>query len=404
MLTSQKRKRLKGELLWVVMGTLLTMIGGLLTIKILSNLLSVEDFGRYALLFSLVSFLVAVLFTPLGQVTLRFAIIAQNDGGLGSYIALQNRVFAVISALSMLALGLAGLWFGMAGFLAMLALALAMGLQVVQQYLLMAFRQRRQNAIAQLVGAVARPLLVFLAIYFVQNDEISAVYGLALGFFAIAGVQYFYLASLPATRGRLSFGGAEMARYGGTYFLIGLVTITVFIADRWVLSAMGSLEQVAIFAALMQVALAPVAFSHAVLTRLAAPIFFAADGVQQPRQFRQLLLVWGGLCALVLMVTAAFPVLIVALLTNAQYAQYAYLMPWMVLGLILERTAQILEMKGSLRLKTSGYRLPRLLVVVLVPTLEMLAFYLWGFNGLVAGLVMGTFIGVLGAASVNRNI
>jgi O-antigen/teichoic acid export membrane protein len=164
---------LKRELLWVIAGTLLTMVGGLLTIKLLSNMLSIEAFGRYALLFSVVTFLVAVLYTPLGQVNLRFAIIAQKDSALLGYLALQRRIFIVISGLSLLSLAGAGFWFGQSGFWAMLALTLAMGVQVTQQYLLMAFRKRRENGIAQLVGAVTRPAAVFLAIYLAGSDEVN---------------------------------------------------------------------------------------------------------------------------------------------------------------------------------------------------------------------------------------
>ena len=377
------------------------MVGGLLTIKLLSNMLSIEAFGRYALLFSVVTFLVAVLYTPLGQVNLRFAIIAQKDSALLGYLALQRRIFIVISGLSLLSLAGAGFWFGQSGFWAMLALTLAMGVQVTQQYLLMAFRKRRENGIAQLVGAVTRPAAVFLAIYLAGSDEVNAIYGLALGFLSITVVQIFYARKLPAETGELSFGVPNIAKYGGTYMLIGLVTITVFAADRWVLSLNGSLAQVAIYAALMQVALAPVAFSHAVLTRLVAPVFFKTG---RAGQFRLLLLVWAGICVVVLGAAVAFPVLIVTILTNAEYAQYAYLLPWMVAGLMLERTAQVLEMKGSMQLRTGIYIAPRVAVVILVPVLELLVFHYWGFDWLVAGMVSATLIGAIGAAWANRRL
>ncbi len=418
----QKHSSIGAEFGWVMAGQLLSMIGGLVTIKLLSNLLSKAEFGVYALLFAVVSFLSSVLYTPLGQVNMRFLVLAQQGGFARRLKSEQFTLLLLISVLSVLVLVPAAFMLktytgaGFQTYLALVLLALAMGIQSSQQFQLMAFRLRREASAAQMIGAIARPLAVFGVIFLSGENALSATYGLALGFFVLALAQSHFLAppwkaAIEADKQQKSqdetshTGYRDYLSYGSVYALIGLVTIIVLSADRWILSFWGSIEQVAIYAALMQVALAPTAFGFGVLNRAAGPIFFKSSDSskqQQVHQFRLLLYFWIGACLVMFLFTWLFHYYIVLLLTNSSYAVYSYLLPWMVLGLLLERTAQVLEMKGSMMLKTGIYVFPRLLIIALVPLFEFVFLYYLGFDWLVIGLVCATATSLFVIALVNH--
>jgi len=268
-----------------------------------------------------------------------------------------------------------------------------------------------------MAGALARPLGAFLCILWLGEKPVYALFGLAFGFSVLAFIQHRYLAGIwrsgranskPASQSSkvdtAAMRPARILSYGFTYALIGLVAITVLAADRWVLSIFGSLEQVAIYAALMQIALAPVALGHAVLARLATPIIFGGQDLPakvKKQRFRLLVLVWVAICAVIFVVTNLLHYQIVLLLTNESFAEYSYLLPWMVVAMLFERTSQMLEIKGAMLLKTHLYILPRLGLVIAIPVLEYLFFSVYGFDWLVVGLVVATGAGMVVTSIIN---
>ena len=419
----KKYSSLGVEFMWVIFAQLFSLIGGLITIKLLSNILSKSEFAIYALLFSLVSLLGSVLFTPLGQVNMRFIILAQQGGFVKRLKKEQTHLLILISLVSLIFLipciylftEYVDSWGKM--YLGLALLSLTMGFQAMWQFQLMAFRLRRETSIAQIIGAIARPLAVYLFLFIFGTDSISAIYGLAFGFAALAFAQCYFLR--PAWKSAIELnrnqreaksektvtGFKEYLSYGSVYSLIGLVTIIVLSADRWILSFSESLEKVAIYAALMQVALAPTAFSFAIVNRLVSPIYYKTKDKphhEQIKQFRSLLSFWMGISGTVLLVTWLFHSQIVTILTNEEYAQFSYLLPWMVLGLLFERSAQVLEMKGSMLLNTKIYIIPRLLTILFVPVVEYVFLHFLGFDWLVIGLVVGTTFSLFSIVFVNK--
>ena len=75
----------------------------------------------------------------------------------------------------------------------------------------------------------------------------------------------------------------------------------------------------------------------------------------------------------------------------------------MVLGLIIERTTQVVEMKGALHLNTRIYLLPRASLILAVPLLEYLLWARFGFDWLVIGLVAATSIGLVTILLLNAH-
>lgn len=415
---------IRQELVWVVVGMLMSMVGGLLTIKILSNMLEKDAFGLYSLLFSIVSLLVSVLFTTLGQINLRYIFIARKAGLVGEFRVIQKRIFIGMLIASAVVLAPCVYWFGgvegnrIQAYIVLLLLTFMMGNQIAQQYMLMAFRLRKEISFSQIAGAIARPVGVYLCIIWLGRDSLFALYGLVFGFAVLSVAQYYYLSrqwkilgddqAQPAAKPEGEMNALRPAgylSYGFMYSLVGLVTITVLAADRWVLSFSGSLEQVAIYAALMQIALAPTAFGHAVLTRLAAPIYFGLKDHSkdiQTSRFRLLLLFWLTICITIMIVTVLFHTQIVRLLTNDSFATYSYLLPWMVAAMLFERTTQVLELKGALMLKTHVYIVPRIGLVIMIPLLEYLFLKSFGFDWLVIGLVIATGGGMVATLFINH--
>lgn len=420
---------LSKEISWVIVAQLCTLIGGLLTFKLLTNILPQEDFGTFSIMFSLASLLVALLFTPLGKLNVRFVVLAQQSAALPTFHADQHKMAAAIVIASAVLLIPLSVYLaqvsstGLAAYASTLLLTVAMGYQAVQQHQLMAFRLRAAAGISQLIGAISRPLCVVLGTLFVGLSGSSAALGLAAGFAILVLCQHIALRgtwthsettdanpqAIEDNQADIAFK-SQMSRYNAysTYgffqITTGAVMAVTLYTDRWLLSVAGTMDQVAIYAALMQVALAPTAFLFAILTRFWSPIYFATRNhspKEQEKRFRLLLTSWAGAVSVTMGVTMISHHFLVRLLTSDTFAAFSHLLPWMVAALLIERTAQVLEMKGALLLKTKVYFVPRLSLIAIVPISEYICFKTLGFDGIAIGLVCATTALLVITAFVN---
>lgn len=420
-MVARGRKQL-GEFLLVALAQVAMMIGGFATIKILSNVLDLREFGIYSLLLSVATFAVAVLFVPIGQLNMRFITRESQTGPLKDFYAHQVALIYGGLALSFLAAAICLLlmptkdinsWFA---FASLFTLIVFMGLQSTQQFELMAFRKRREGSIAQLIGAVSRPLFAYLAMVALGFDAVAATAGIAIGFAILCLVQFCQLRPVrrqhlekeqgkDGSRHRMA-DNRDYLNYCLFFSLQGAVSLVLLNADRWVLGGLDSIENVAIIAALMQLSLVAISFSYAVLSRYAAPIYFAtehnSDETQSGRHMRHMLVGWLVVCVAIIAISFQLHRPFVRLATNDTYANFSYLLPWMIIGLALDRTAQLLELEGGLKLRTNAYVAPRLIMIVFIPLAEIFFYWIYGVAGVVVGMIVGALASLGATIAVNK--
>ncbi len=83
------------EASWVATGQALSFLGGLIGIKLLTNVMSPESYGELALGLSIAGMVNMFLFGPLGQVVLRFHSICNEKGILDSYSRVLIRLLGL---------------------------------------------------------------------------------------------------------------------------------------------------------------------------------------------------------------------------------------------------------------------------------------------------------------------
>lgn len=430
---AKRYRGLASEFGYVALAQVFMLIGGLLTIKLTSTLLDKAEYGLYLLLFSVASLLVACLYLPLAQISLRFLIEEKRNSRFDIFYRKQRVMFWVVVAVTAIVSlpfviylsRYSGDWSLPYGLVFILTVGL--GLQSVQQYQLMAYRLRKSASVAQMVGAISRPLGVVVAIWLLGPKAVYAILGLAVGVAILSLTQFVVLrAPLKASSApngsdvsehnaeaqpelleepaRTASGYRDYISYGFFHALIGILAAVFLSADRWILSFEESLELVAIHAALMQISLAPVGFAAAILTRLAAPIYFASRTMpvkEQEKRYGLILILWMVMCAGILLLGILFHGFIVRVITNETFTEFSYLLPFMLFAFLLERSAQVLELKGSLLLQTKYYAWVRAVTILLIPILEYAFFKIFGFHGLVAGLIVAAVINFILVLVIN---
>ena len=94
--------RIGSEASWVFGGQIGVAIGGLVGIKVLTHLLSPDEFGRFSIASTVILFVGANIFGPLGQGLMRYWSIVQDRNDLDNYIFISRKYIRLLLLFSIL--------------------------------------------------------------------------------------------------------------------------------------------------------------------------------------------------------------------------------------------------------------------------------------------------------------
>ncbi|MBI3526323.1 MAG: oligosaccharide flippase family protein [Betaproteobacteria bacterium] len=374
------------ELLWVVTGQLLTLLLGMVTLKLLTTLLGPQDYGRFALGLTLAGTLNLFIYGPMGHAVARYFHICSSRGTSGDLERLVSILLRGSAAIIFLGGIVATLWVSSGaerswGMLLFLALGYGVSSGTLSVYLadLNTRRERQTYALLQSADALLRLAgAVVLAIVVGVKDSAgdAAMAGFLLGSLASLLIVRFLQkkSSPPVTRGwRELFGAGALGReFGGYAFSITLFAIPAIFAsygDRWIIQQTLSIAQVGFYVALAQIANAPANLMLAVFSQTINPIIFQRAGdsssIEAMRSSRhqlyRALLLLAFLLALVTGVSYVFGEWIVVILTSPDFAPYAGLLWVLVLAAAIFQIAQALAAEAFLYNRPFLLFLPKML-------------------------------------------
>lgn len=369
------------EAAWVFFGQGLAFLGGLLGIKLLTNLMPPENYGELALGMSIAGVVNLFLFGPLGQVVLRFFAACRERGDIAGYsrvlLRLHRRATLFLTAACLPISFLLGVGWGWAWaslFAVALLFGIFSGVQGSFSSLLSALRDRRTGALTQGLDTWLRLGLAAMFVAFVGGRGHWAIVGYAFGSLMVIAIQIrvlrrhgFHKERSDKKEVRDDDLQAEFLAYGLPFMAFaGLASVSQY-ADRWLLQSSWGAEAVGIYAAMLQIASAPIAFLMGIATQLIIPVVFARSGnldnQNRTRSSQDLLsrsvLMVGMLYAVVTLVAYLWGETLIALLTNASYARYASALWVIVLSQALFNLAQFMVAMGLNLNRPRAYFVPK---------------------------------------------
>jgi O-antigen/teichoic acid export membrane protein len=376
----------RGEILWVVLGQLLAFSGSFVGIKLLTNIMGPESYGRLALGMTIAGLLNLFAYGPLRSAVLRFYSVYREKGQLNVYFCVIRKAHGlcavIISGLTGLVTVFIYVWAGLEWALLVLMAALlgmASGLNSSLTSIQGALRERRVVALHQGADAWLRPVLAVVALYLVRNTGYSALIGFLIGTVLVSLSQGIWAFSNTEVRGhwRCRTPPETVVRenlrmfyaYARPFVLwAGIATVSSY-ADRWILQVLYGTEKVGIYAALYQIANAPIALLAGMINQFSEPIIFERAGVMHStlqaesstRLLHQTLIV-SSLCMLAMTVgTYFFSEPLVRLVTSEAFVGQHSVLWVMVLGLSLFSVGQMLSTKGLCFNQPGVYVFPKFL-------------------------------------------
>ena len=400
--------QVRREMLWVVIGQILAFSGGFAGIKILTNVMRPEDYGQLALGMTIAGLMNMFVFGPISQIVIRFFSAYHERNELSLYFYLLKKAHKVsIVFLITLAIIVGAFVYILAGsewsLLVMMASLFGVVTGVNGSYLSLqsAIRQRKVVALHQGADAWLRPVLAVSALYLFTNSGYSALLGYLLGTFIIILSQrlfalqnndirsHWYGKSPDKNVERNCF--KEFFAYGSSFTAFAVFAAISMYSDRWILLGLFGEREVGIYAAIYQIANAPLTLLIGMVYQLMVPIIFERAGamtfVYQVESSTQLLrltiMISSFMMLIVVLITFYWSESLVQILTTESFAQYHQSLWVITLGLCFHNIAQILFLKGQ------NYKKPR----IYLPA--------WALRSIVfifIGFIFTKYFGIIGMA------
>lgn len=395
-----KRHRLFREGGWVALGQVLSAAAALISIRIMTELLSPEEFGRLTLLVGAAALALGLVSTPRLQAVIRFYPEWRNRDRLWLLRevaeSLVHSVVLVAALLISVSGGIVSLFSGEAWHLGVLIAALLIvdALHAFELAFLNAARRQRAAALIQTANAWARPLVAIGAAWMFGFNAEAALIGYTIGSGLILILSRFLVrfeGTTPEQRALKPFETEDRLEISKAIkrYALPLAPLAIFgwlsgMGDRYIIAGILSLQEVGLYAAAYGLASRPFLMLSAIVEQTLRPVLqnAIADGKRDRiylAKKRMLSISIAGATAGV----AAFVLIndfAASIFLAPEYRSAAALMPWIALGYGLLCTASVFT-RFCYAFDATKYVLTLTLwgsligVVVLIPSAKMYGLY-----------------------------
>ena len=421
--------QLRHELAWVVAGQTLAFLGGFAGIKLLTNAMGSEGYGRLALGMTIAGLLNMFIYGPIGQVVSRYFSVYRERGDLDIYFFVLKKAHIAAGALLIICTVAAGVlvrwWFGMDWALLVVAASLfgiVGGINSSFLALQGAIRQRKIVALHQAADTWARPALAIFGLWVLGNSAPSAFVGFIAGTLLVTLSQGVFALRSSQIRAHwhAEHGKAIQWQPASREYFAYASSITVFAgfaaismyADRWVLQGLFGESEVGIYAALYQIGNAPVTLLIGLISQFFVPIIFDRAGsmtktlqaVSSSRLLNQVVIVCVILLAPIVVTTYFFSEPVVRILTNAEFSKHSEVLWVIVTGVALFNIGQLLSIKGLNFGRPDIYFFPKAVQAFMFLMLMYLLVNRYGLVGVAMALSGSSFLYLLMVIRANRRL
>jgi O-antigen/teichoic acid export membrane protein len=425
----ERRSHLRSEIIWVLVGQALVLSGGFIGIKVLTSILGPARFGQLALGLTIAGFLHMFVYGPIEQVVLRFVSVCNERKELtpffslirGTHQSVGIMLLVLIALISVMTGAFVGReWACVVGVSSLLGIV--SGVNATFSSIQSALRQRKVVALHQGADVWLRVVLAICALYFFSNTAFIALLGFLCGTILIVVSQQCFVMRHGLIKA--AWSGAkpdkaqceslrqELFRYGKPFLLFGLFGIVTSYADRWIILGFSGEAAVGGYAAIYQIANAPIAVFAGATNQLMVPVIFERAGSVQTiaqassssRLLYQTCLLYGAGMFMITGIAYLLGEQIVTFVTTAEFATYHSLLWVLTLSLALSSIGQLLVMKGLSYKRTQNYIIPKLLQTVVFLAFACVLLIMMGLQGVAWALCIASAIYLVTVHVVNQRI
>lgn len=399
-------RRLAKEGSWIVVGQIITVLGSIVLVRVLTEHLNTAQYGQLSLGLTVTGLVNQVVLGGIGNGIGRFYSIAAESEDFGGYLhaSRQLYVYATMVVVTISLILLAGLlWLGYSAWIGLVAATLVFSILSGYNSALSSIQNAaRQRAIVAFHAGLDAWLKIGLAIgvmFWLGASSSAVVIGYAISSLIITISQLVLLRKTISQQQELSKQNhkwlPQMWEYSLPFSTWGLFTWGQQVSDRWALQAFASTVDVGQYAVLFQLGYTPIALLTGLVVSLLGPILFqrSGDATDKARNANVHGLTW-RITYISIMVTFfgfVFTYLmhewLFRLLVASEYRGSSYLLPWVLLAGGLFASGQILSLKLLSEMKSSAMTIIKISTALIGIFLNVTGAAIAGIKGVVFSLV-----------------
>jgi O-antigen/teichoic acid export membrane protein len=204
----------------------------------------------------------------------------------------------------------------------------------------------------------------------------------------------------------------ELVEFGRPFIYFAAFGIVSTYADRWIIFGVLGAEAVGRYAAIYQLANAPVVLAVGMMNQFVVPVIFdraggvatAAQSMQSTQLLYQVIGVFSAILIILVGVAYLFSEFFVGLVTAPEFVAYHHLLWIVVMGVGTFQLAQLLVLKGLSHNMTEEYVVPKLVQAVVLVLLLVLLTNAIGVVGVAWALFGSSAVYLCTVVWVNRKI
>lgn len=392
---------------WVILGQVLLIVGSLIGVRLLTEVLTPNEYGKLALGMTISTFVNQIILGPLGQGIMRFYSPAMEKKDIGGYLYDVKRLVwlatliifcIVLVAVIALLISKQHQWIPLT--VSSLVFASISGYNSILSGIQNSARQRSVVALHQGIEPWFRLFFAMILISCLGSNDVSAMIGYTLGVVIVVSSQLVYFLRLSSgidhwVNSRNSWG-EKIWEYSCPFSIWGGFTWVQIASDRWALGLFRTADEVGMYTALLQLGYYPISVATGIAVQFLAPIFFqkAGDGNDEKRNSSVNNLSW-RLTILTLVITCiafCFTYLlrsqIFQIFVNKEYRVISYLLPWIVFSGGIFAASQTISLNLMSQTKTQIMMPFKIMTALLGILLNFAGGY---FNG-VLGIVVSNVV------------
>ncbi len=416
----------RGEIFWVVLGQVITFIGSIVAIKVLSVIMGTTGYGQLALGLTISGLITMLVFGPISQGVLRFYSIFNDQNKIGVYFYLfRHKSISSILILLLVALFLLIFTYQYMGLewaliiLASILFGVLSGVNGLLVSYLTALRKRKDVAILQAGDVWLRLFAAFVAIILINTKGYSALLGYCLGTVVITWSLWTVNCKQKVVNKHriennelLHSYEQDINKFIGPIRLFALFAIVSQYSDRWVIMLHNGEDLVGIYAVMYMIANAPIMLIANTTSQFIAPILFDKAGslkvfknIKSSSQSVQFTAFALTLIFIPIVIIAGFyGEEIIRLLSSEEFSVHGSILWVVVIGVGLANIAQILIVKGLVLNRTDIYIAPKIVQAVTFLLFAYLLIAKYGVLGVAISLCVSSSAYLLSVILVNRYV
>lgn len=399
---SERFSRLSKEAFWIAFGQVMALVGALVGVRLLTGLLSPEEYGNLALGMTLAVLVNQIIFGPLSNGITRFYAPSFEQGDLSGYLNSVRRLVFLASEITIFILVfivviLLGVgrteWIFIST--ASIIFAAFSGCNSVISGIQNAARQRSIVALHQGLDSWLKFLIAAGLLIWLGATSSIAMIGYAIGGAFVLISQYLFLRKIftnhVTSKANEKKWQDKIWRFSWPFAAYGIFTWSQLASDRWALQLFSSTQNVGLYALLYQLGYYPMSLATGMVGQFLSPIFYqrAGDATDNQRNADVKKLVWRFAAFAIILTIIAF---LIALFFHAQifrifvgekYAIVSNLLPWMLLAGGIFAAGQILTTNLMINLKTQTMMVAKIVTALLGIVFNFIGAYWFGIIGIV---------------------